>query len=385
MKRIIFILALVLIFSGCKDKDSFTVNGIVNGRKEKYIYLRKLDVNTSVLIDSAKINRSGHFRLRVKASNPDFYQVGFSKSDFITLLAKPGEEIKVDFKGKTLYEDYTIIGSEGSSKLQYLDNTLADTKRKLDSLRKVYNQAKMEPDFDAKGPSLEEEFNNLIKLQRRKNIEFIINNVNSLASIKALYQRIDPQTYVLYDPKDLQFLKIVTDSLTHHYPNSKHVQALARDYTNEMNQMYVNQLEKMAKEVPPTKLNPNLKDINNKRIALSSLKGKYVLLAFWSAQSQDCISENLQLKQIYKQYHSKGLEIYQINLDKDTVAWKAAVRYDELPWISTREDDPSNPKNAILFNVKTLPANYLFDKKGIIIASNLHGKSLQIKLNQLFN
>ncbi len=385
MKRVLFILALVVIFSGCRDKEGFTVNGFVKGRKEKYIYLNRLDVNTAVFMDSAKINRSGHFRFHVKASFPDFYQVGFSESDFITLLASPGEEISLDFKGKTLYDDYTIKGSEGTEKLQYLDNTLAETKRKLDSLRNEYNKAMKQPGFDKKGPDLEEQFNNLIKQQRRKNIEFIIKNVNSLASIKALYQRIDPQTYVLYDPKDLQFLKIVTDSLTRHYPNSKHVQALARDFTNEMNQMYVNQLEKMAKDAPITKLNPSLKDINNNRIALSSLKGKYVLLSFWSAQSQDCVNENLQFKQLYKQYHNKGFEIYQINLDKDTEAWKAAVRFDELPWINTREDDPSNPKNAILFNVKTLPANFLFDKQGNIIASNLHGRSLQIKLNQLFN
>ncbi len=48
------------------------------------------------------------------------------------------------------------------------------------------------------------------------------------------------------------------------------------------------------------------------------------------------------------------------------------------------EDDPENPLNARLFNVKSLPANYLFDPEGKIIGSNLHGKTLQIKLNQLF-
>ncbi len=81
-----------------------------------------------------------------------------------------------------------------------------------------------------KGPLLEAEFNDVIKAQRKNNIEFILNNINSLASIKALYQRINPETYVLYDQHDLQYLKIVTDSLTRHYPNSKQVQALARDF-----------------------------------------------------------------------------------------------------------------------------------------------------------
>ena len=60
----------------------------------------------------------------------------------------------------------------------------------------------------------------------------------------------------------------------------------------------------------------------------------------------------MQFKELYKLYHKKGFEIYQINLDESESAWKSAVRYDELPWISTREDDPRNPKNAILFNVE---------------------------------
>ena len=122
-----------------------------------------------------------------------------------------------------------------------------------------------------------------------------------------------------------------------------------------------------------------------KEYALSSQRGKYVLLTFWSVQSKECIAENLQFKQFYKLYNKKGFEIYQINLDENTEAWKSAVRFDELPWISTSEDDPNNPVNAVLFNVKSLPTNYLFDKEGNIMAVNLHGKALQIKLDQLFN
>jgi thiol-disulfide isomerase/thioredoxin len=385
MKRRLFLLALVLIFSGCKDKGTFSVEGVIKGETGKYIYIDRIDVDTPILIDSAKISRRGRFRFKVKISEVEFYQLGFSSSNFITLLAEPGEKIKLMFESKSLFEKYSIRGSKGSEKLQMLDLTLAETKRKLDSLSTVYTKASKEPGFDVKGPSLEVQFNELIKNQRKNNINFIINNINSLASIKALYQRIDKETYVLYNPHDLQYLKIVTDSLTHYYPNSKQVQALARDFEKEMNQMYYNQLEQMTKNIPQTKLDPDLKDISGRRIALSSLKGKYVLLTFWSFQSRECISENLQLKEFYKIYNKKGFEIYQINLDESEADWKSAVKFDELPWISTREDDPLNPKNAVLFNVKSLPANYLFDKDGKIISSNLHGRSLQLRLEQLFN
>jgi hypothetical protein len=385
MKRIIIFISLVIIFSGCNDKGRFSISGIIKETDKKYIYLSRIDVNTPVFIDSVKIKSKGKFSVKVKASEPDFYQVGFSKNDFITLLAEPGEEIKLVFDGKNLFENYTVTGSPGTEKLRYLDITLADTKRRLDSLNVIYTKASAEPGFDVKGPVFVEQFNSIIQEQRKSSIAFILNNINSLASIKALYQRISPDAYVLYDPKDLQFLKIVSDSLTAHYPNSKHVQALAGDFNKEMNQMYASQLEKMAKELPGTKLNPDLLNYDGRRIALSSLKGKYVLLAFWSVKSKECLTENLQLKEYYKLYSKQGFEIYQINLDQNESDWRAAVKFDELPWINTREDDPNNPVNAKVYNIRSLPANYLYDKDGNIIASDLHGKALQIKLDQLFN
>ena len=385
MKRTLFLLTLVLFFSGCNDKNKFAVNGVIKNSKEKYIYLNRLDVDTPVLIDSAKISRKGTFRLKVKSIGADFFQLGFSTKNFITLLAEPGEKIKLDFSGQNLFENYSVAGSAGSEKLHTLDLVLIETKRKLDSLTSVYKNASKEPGFDARGPLLETEYNELVKAQRMKNIEFILGNINSLASIKALYQRLNDETYVLYEPRDVQYLKIVSDSLTRHYPNSKQVQALARDFEKELNSLKISEIEQMSKNLPKIVLDPDLVDIAGKRVALSSLKGKYVLLAFWSVQSKDCIEENLQFKELYKLYSKKGLEIYQINLDENETAWKAAVRYDELPWINTREDDPKNPKNAILFNVKILPSNYLFDKGSRIIASDLHGRALELKLEQLFN
>jgi len=385
MKKILFFLVLVVLFSGCRNRGTFSVKGVIKNKTGKYIYIKRIDVDTPVLIDSSKISKKGEFRFKIKDLESNFYQLGFSSSDFITLLTEPGEKIKLEFTGKNLFEKYSVKGSSGSDKIQLLDLTLNETKRKLDSLSTLYNKISGEPGFDVKGPAIDEEFKRLIKKQRTKNISFIINNINSLASIKALYQKINSNTYVLYDQHDLQYLKIVTDSLTRHYPKSKQVQALARDFKNEMNQMYADQIEKMSNNLTPAKLDPDLKNIDGKKIALSSLKGKYVLLTFWSYRSKECVEENLQLKDFYKLYNKKGFEIYQINLDENESEWKKAVRFDELPWISTREDDPQNPKNALLFNVKTLPTNFLFDKEGKITASNLHYKSLQLKLEQLFN
>jgi hypothetical protein len=385
MKKYLILLIPFLIITGCRKRNLFTVDGSLKMTGKEYIYLNNVNIDKLVLIDSARINGKGRFRFRVKAGEPDFYQIGYPLNDFVTLLAGPGEKIQLDFSGDRLSEKYTVTGSKGSEQIQILDLKLLNTKSKLDSISTLYKNSEKDPDFGTKGKLLEETWLNLIKEQRKFNIEFIIKNMTSLAAIKALYQRIDDNTYVLYEPHDLQYLKIVIDSLKRYYPESKHTKALVSDFTNEMNQYYSRQLNQMSTTLPETRLDPDLTDINGKKVRLSSLKGKYVLLAFWSADSRECIAENLQLKEYYRLYNRKGFEIYQINLDEDESVWKSAVKFDELPWINTREDNPANPYYARVYNVKTLPANYLYDPEGSITASNLHGRTLQIKLNQLFN
>ena len=384
MKRFLTVSISLILLAGCSNKNSIKIDGNFKNKSDNKIYLNRIDVDTYVKIDSVRIKNNGNFRFRVKTNEPDFYQIGVTDSDFMTILAKPGEKIRLSFNGKKLFENYEVQGSEGSKKIKMLDQTLAGTLRKIDSLKIIYSDAAKSPGFDKTGPIINEEYLKTIKEQRRKSIEFILGNLNSFAAIKALYQKLDDKTYVLYDQRDLQFLKLVSDSLNYHNPNSKQAKALKKDFEKEMNQMFMNQIEQVARNAPETKLDPNLKDMKGTRIALSSLKGKVVLLTFWASASEESVAENINLKALYKTYKKRGFEIYQVDLDEKEDNWKKAVKYDELPWISVREDNPNNPVNARLYNVKTLPANYLYDKTGTIIGVNLHGKALQIKLVQLF-
>ena len=386
MTRIFLICILIIsvIITGCSDKKEFRVNGVVTETQNKYLYLKKVDVNTLIPVDSAKINSKGEFRFRVQASMPDFFQLSASENDFITLLAEPGERIKLNFPGTNLYKDYEVEGSPGTEKLKLLDSALAVTRTKVDSLVSLYRKSANDPDFKQKEEQINKEYTQLLKDQRMFNIGFILENLHSFASIKAIYQKIDETSYVLNDSRDLQYMKIVSDTLMHYYPDSKQVKALRSDFERELKQSMINKLNAVTSQIEPTKLDPTLRDINGKTISLSSLTGKYVLLSFWSATSKDCLTENLQFKEYYSKYRAKGFEIYQINLDINEELWKRAVKFDELPWISVREDDPEDPKNAVLYNVRGVPANYLYDKQGNIIASNIHGRTLQLKLTQIF-
>ena len=385
MKKLVFFVLLALLAAGCKNHN-LVINGIYPYEGHDILYLKKVDLKNPVAVDSATINNSGKFRFKTTIDEPSFYTLGFDNNEFITIVAEPGDQINVEFKAKRLQNEYSVEGSVESEKIRKLDKKLGRTLLKLDSLTGEYNKIAGNDAEQEKATSLEKEYLDVLNEQRTFNIAFILDNLSSLSAIKALYQSIDENTFVLYKPRDLQYLKLVSDSLSKYYPDISLTKSLMSNLEEELNQMYADRITQAAEVADPVKLDANLKNIQGQRIRLSDvMENKYVLLSFWSAESRECISNNLFLKNVYSLYHNDGLEIYQVNLDADEETWKKSVNFDELPWISVREDDPSSPITARIFNVTGVPANYLFDKEGNIIGKDLFGKSLKIKLSQIFD
>jgi thiol-disulfide isomerase/thioredoxin len=383
MKKFALFLFVAAVLAGCGEDDKVVIKGSFGEAKEGVVYLDQSDVDRSTVVDSATIKRN-RFKFSTTITGPEFLQVRLNNNDFIGLLASPGEEINLNFGSSPLVMNYTVSGSAGSDLIRGLDQYLFTTKVKLDSLTKLYTGLS-DDEIAVQGAGLEKAYVDAVEAQRKHNIEFILGNITSLASIKALYQRIDENTYVLYQPRDLQFLKIVSDSLSVKYPVSKHVRALKENVTSELNRMYIDRLTSMATEVSPAKADPVLPDTQGKMIRLSSLRGKYVLVTFWATTSEDCLAELSALKNIYSLYHARGLEIYQVSLDADPNRWKNVVKFEDIPWISVREEDPGNPAYAIAMNISRVPSNLLFDPEGNVINTNLFGRNLQIRMDQLFN
>lgn len=387
MKFKLLLLSLLTVAISCNNSERIKISGTYNGSNPGSLYLSRVDIDRQILIDSVKPGRTGNFSFVLDSRQTDYYNLGFSNSKFITLIASPGDRIEISFKGEKLQDGYTIKGSTESEKVRVLDYRLANARSEMDSLRALYNNALIKDDPDtAFLITLEKKYMAVVDTLRMKNIAFILDNLSSFSSIKALYQKIDDDTYVLYRERDLQFMKLVSDSLNVSYPGSRQTLALAANVEKEINAMYMNQLAAMAQTVEATLPDLALPSVNGDTIALSSFRGKsYILLSFWSVNSGESVSNNLILKEYYRKYHNKGFQIYQVNLDRDENLWKNAVRYDELPWISVRDYNEGLSPSASLFNISSVPSNYLIDMEGNIIGKNLFGKSLQIKLSQIFN
>jgi thiol-disulfide isomerase/thioredoxin len=383
MKRLIFIFLAAVTVAGCSNDNKVTIRGTLSDDTEGIALLEKSEVDHSNVIDSAVIKR-GQFKFALDITGPEFLQVRFENGEFVGLLAMPGEKIDLSFGKSPLAMNYNVAGSPGSEEVRMLDMQLLRTNRQLDSIRKIYSGLTDE-EIAARGSDLEEAYVDIVDAQRKFNIKFVIENMSSMAAIKALYQRIDENTYVLYQPRDLQYLKIVSDSLSVKYPVSRHVRALKENVTSELNRMYIDRMASLASQLPEANTKPALPDTKGKMVSVASLKGKYVLVSFWITTSPECIAELPLLKSLYSAYHAKGLEIYHVSLDRDEEMWRNRVRFEEIPWISVREEDPLNPVYARLMNVQSVPSNLLYDPEGNIINTNLTGRNLQIRLDQIFN
>jgi alkyl hydroperoxide reductase subunit AhpC len=86
---------------------------------------------------------------------------------------------------------------------------------------------------------------------------------------------------------------------------------------------------------------------------------------------------------LYKEFHTKGLNIIGVSLDKEATAWKEAITKDQLTWTQVSNLKWWQDPIALRYNIESIPATYLVDAKGTIIAKNLYGAELKVKVAEL--
>lgn len=378
MNKITLFTALVaaVLLCGCQS-SKVRISGRFVGSDATMVYLEEASVLSQKLVDSVKLDQDGNYRLEVDkvGKTPSLYNLVYN-GDRIPLLIAGGDRLTVNAVGAVV-RNYTVEGSEESELLGSFYRSFVIGAQNLEHIARKFGRGNLSEEENRK---LAEEYTREYYRVRREQLQFIITNKSSLAAVYALYQRLPGDRFLFNGDSDVVYFRTVAEAVGERYPASPYLQSLLAEISRMDNRI------KLTSEIKETKY-PELEmtDMFGKKILLSSLQGKVVLLDFWSAELGNSNVLNAELKELYKKYADAAtpLEIYQVAIDTSKALWINAVQEQQLPWVSVSDLRGRLSPALGLYNVQKLPANFLIDKTGTIVARDLYGKTLDAKLEEL--
>lgn len=356
-----------IIFNSCaeKNEESFSISGKVSNLKENYVILSIIDDfqnNTTTIIDTLAINKKGEFN-SVYFLEPAIYSLSFDNNKTVLLAIDKGQHLKL--KGKTI-ENITVKGSVDTDLLNAYEDFRNESLNRL--VKSVRNKIK-----ENQKTASENEIAELREVEV-ENYKKHINELTSFIKEKmgtsiAIY----PTSIRWNGEENLSFYKKLTSAFEEKYP--------AIEITKKLIER-IQLLEKTS--IGSVITNIKMADSSGVIIELDSIKKKYTLIDFWASWCPPCRTESSLLNNLYETYHPDGFEIYGISLDSKLESWTNALEKDNRLWPNVSTVEGFKTPISIEYGITALPTNFLIDESGKIVATNIHGKHLKEKIDQLF-
>ncbi len=381
MRRLLIISFISIIALGCSNKrNEARLEGRIDGLKNGKLVLTKLAVNTQITVDTIKTGGDGQFSYRVKKSyrGPEFYYLYHNGNRLASLVMVPGDRVKIT--ADTTGSDTVIEGSPESTLLMDLERELWQTTQKFEEFGKQMSNAVSSGD-----KRLSDELNlmlgSLYVKQKQSAIKHIYSNPRSITNLILLYHKLTPELPLFADVRDMFLFQRVYDTLQLMFPGSVYLSKLqeeikGREQFQILNNKLLEASEKGFPEIALPDTRANIK-------SLSELSGKVIILSFWSVHDANQRMMNQDLLKLYDRFSLRGLEIYQVCVDVDKTAWANAVREQNLPWISVCDGLGANSSAISAFNVREVPANFVIDRTGVLVARDIFNDELERKIASL--
>lgn len=386
IKRIsVAILMVVTIVSCAKKRDGFVINGTLSGG----LKLDSVSITPESMTDIKPIYKvpvvDGKFTITGKVKEIEKVNISNNKANIGSTFILENEEYSVDIGP----EFFTIKGGEVNEELFGFYNT----KEYSEIMNKFQSASRklMAIDMDSDSEEAREE-----AYQLNRKIDIYMDQAYKIED--ANFRRIMEDE----NSSTLAKMFVLTTSQSYKdFPTQKRRELLA-EYKKELGEhrnlinfvKFLDQQdlkEKMSKSVvngaqfkPITGV-----DVNGKEVSLGDVvkKNKYTLLEFWAAWCSPCRAEVPHLKEAYAKYKDQGLEIYSYSIDDGKDDWKQAIKEDQPNWdIHLIKRGKEGEKVLTAYGVSGIPASYLIDQNGVIVATNeeLRGDALKGTLKAVF-
>ena len=373
MKKIFFVATVLLMALSSCQSSKVKILGRFVGSDANMVYLERNTTLEQAIIDSVKIAEDGSFTLKISdaPSTPTLYNV-ICNNERIPLLVQGGDKINVQSAGSVL-RNCEVSGSLESELLHKFNKEYISGVAQLNQIISKYTDDLSEEQTKA----VSKEYTDLYRKIKRNQLRFIIENKDRIAAIYALYQRIPNDANLFNGDSDVIYYRTVAEAIEQTYPESPYLPILRTQIARMDAQL------NLLSNIKETSF-PEIKmaDMYGNQKSLASLEGNVILLHFWSVAIGNGNAINADLKEIYAKYHEQGFEIYQVGIDTSKAAWINAVQEQQLPWISVSDLQGQASSSLKSYNITKLPANYLIDRKGNIVAKDLTGEKLEAEIKK---
>ena len=373
MKNWISVFAIVCIASvvfATKTSDGakgYKIQVTSNLAEKTLVVLSKITDAKLEIQDSAYAAKDGAFKFTGSGSEgSSLYYLTFGNTTppGIPVILENGAQVKLGVTKVGGAYDITLVGGEYNKSMLSLYNLYTGFEKEMAAFNAEVATIDATTVTEEIRTNTTQRYNKMISSRSEAIEQFIQNEPASPATYFAV-------KYLFQKPAS-KLILIAADKMGKELPNS----------------LYTKNLVSLAANIGPTvegAIAPeiSLKTPEGEILALSSLRGKVVLIDFWASWCGPCRKENPNVKKIYEKYKDQGFEIYAVSLDNNEAQWKGAIAKDGLAWKHVSELLGWKGTVSRAYGVGSIPQTFLLDKEGRIVKTGFRSHELESLIQPL--